>query len=266
MHETIYETLVALRAAGLLPVTAETHEQARAILDVEAAKVAASFRAELKPAIERVWLDAVAQVKTDLAEWLKRMFDRRDEAEWVPTYFELSFGLKKEQRAQRDPNSREQDVKLSVGIRLRGSIDLVERHKESGKLRATDFKSGKVRAKDETIIGGGKTLQPVLYALAIEQMLADAPGYEGRLYYCTSVGGYQSYAIPLDAIARDEAKIVADTVGDALTRGFLPAAPADGECQWCDYRSVCGPYEQERTKPNKGKPAIPKLVELRRRS
>lgn len=266
MHETIYETLVALRAAGLLPVTAETHEQAREILDVQAAKVAASFRAELKPAIERVWLDAVAQVKTDLAEWLKRMFDRRDEAEWVPTYFELSFGLKKEQRGQRDPNSREEDVKLPVGIRLRGSIDLVERHKESGKLRATDFKSGKVRAKDETIIGGGKTLQPVLYALAIEQMLADAPGYEGRLYYCTSVGGYQSFAIPLDAIARDEAKIIADTVGDALTRGFLPAAPADGECQWCDYRTVCGPYEQERTKANKGKPAIPKLVELRRRS
>lgn len=265
MHETIYETLCALRDAGLLPVTQETHEQARKILDEQAAKVAASFRAELKPAIERVWLDAVAQIKTDLAEWLKRMFDEREESSWVPTYFELSFGLTKDKRAQQDPNSSKDPVDLPVGIRLRGSIDLVERHVTSGKLRATDFKSGKVRAKDTTVIGGGKTLQPVLYALTIEQMLAGAAGYEGRLYYCTSVGGYRSFTIPLDAVARDEAKIVSDTVGAALEQGFLPAAPGEGECEWCDYRTVCGPYEEQRTK-HKNKQALAKLIELRRRS
>ena len=36
------------------------------------------------------------------------------------------------------------------------------------------------------------------------------------------------------------------TVAGALSDGFLPAAPAEGDCEWCDYRRVCGPYEETR--------------------
>ena len=30
--------------------------------------------------------------------------------------------------------------------------------------------------------------------------------------------------------------------------GFLPAAPGERACTWCDFRPVCGPREEERTK------------------
>ena len=50
-----------------------------------------------------------------------------------------------------------------------------------------------------------------------------------------------------DQQARDSAQQVADTIGAALREPFLPAAPADGACRWCDYQVVCGPYEQLRT-------------------
>jgi len=36
-------------------------------------------------------------------------------------------------------------------------------------------------------------------------------------------------------------------VDGALGAGFLPAAPDLRECEWCDYRRVCGPYEERRS-------------------
>jgi hypothetical protein len=88
----------------------------------------------------------------------------------VPHRFELSFGLKEHDRPAADPASVPDPVLLEGGLRLRGSIDLVERHPR-GALRATDHKTGKVRAGPDVVVGGGQVLQPVLYALAIEKLL-----------------------------------------------------------------------------------------------
>ncbi len=262
MHETQFETLVALREAKLLPVTARNMPQARAILDAAAASVAARFADELAPAIPRVWEDGIGQIKADLAEWLRRM---PEDPDWVPSHFELSFGLK-QKRSQEDEGSQEAPAALDCGIQLRGSIDLVERS-TTGRLRATDFKSGKVRATDETVIGGGRTLQPVLYALALEKIFPGTVVEEGRLYYCTSVGEYRSYAVPLrdNPDAREAADMVASTVRGAIDKGFLPAAPAERECTYCDYQSVCGPYEEQRTARKPKGPLLP-LRRLRERA
>ena len=59
------------------------------------------------------------------------------------------------------------------------------------------------------------------------------------------------------------AQVVA-TVGRALDGGFLPAAPAKDGCRYCDYRRVCGPYEETRwhRKPA-NEPRIQELLTLR---
>ena len=64
---------------------------------------------------------------------------------------------------------------------LRGSIDLVERHATSRLLRVTDHKTGKNRTEVTTTINGGRTLQPVLYSLVVEEMTHE-PVAAGRLY------------------------------------------------------------------------------------
>ena len=51
-----------------------------------------------------------------------------------------------------------------------------------------------------------------------------------------------------------------EIIDGAVTGGFLPAAPAKDQCEWCDYRMVCGPREEERTRR---KPKIIQLNELR---
>src|SRR5205085_3858817 len=121
------------------------------------------FRDELAPAIDRVWDDGIASIRADVREWLARAID---DTEWSPFKFELSFGLT--ERRQADAASTKDPVALSR-LNLRGSIDLVERRAD-GALRATDYKTGRARAKADAVIDGGEILQPVLYAMALEQL------------------------------------------------------------------------------------------------
>ncbi len=264
VHEVQYALLTKLRDDKMLPVTPDNLDDARDALDGVLRDVSAKFKDALSPAIERVWEDAMGGIAADLREWLRRM---TEEPGWVPAHFELSFGLP-DARAQ-DAQSRKDPAELEIGLKLRGSIDLVEKSAD-GRLRATDSKTGKVRAKkDDTVIGGGEILQPVLYALALESMFPGAKVEGGRLYYCTTQGGFESVFIPLDDIAREAANAVAKTIGGAIEKGFLPAAPnREGKgysaCTYCDFLTVCGPYEEIRTKRKPPGP-LKALIELRRR-
>jgi CRISPR/Cas system-associated exonuclease Cas4 (RecB family) len=264
VHEVQYRLLTLLREEGLLPITAGTLAPAHERLEGVLAEVAREYFDQLSPAIKRVWDDGIANIGADLREWLRRMVD---DPEWTPAHFELSFGLKDVR--QQDVKSMDEPALLDIGLRLRGSIDLVEQRRD-GALRATDHKTGKVRAKkDDTVIGGGEILQPVLYALTLERMFPGTKVVDGVLYYCTTAGGFEKVSVPLDDNARAAARMVAKTVGDALANGFLPAAPnvekkGYSACTWCDFKDVCGPYEEVRMRKKPQGP-LKVLADLRKR-
>jgi CRISPR/Cas system-associated exonuclease Cas4 (RecB family) len=205
-------------------------------------EVAAEHKERLAPAIERVWDDGIRTIKADLREWLER---ECAEVGWLPQNFEFSFGPSQVPHA--DPNSRAEAVQLDCRIQLRGSIDLVERS-VSGALRATDYKTGKVSVDADALIKHGEVLQPVLYALALEKLFPGEQVVGGRLYFCTSKGEFSAALVPLDEEARAAAMTVASAIGDALDRGFLPAAPKKEGCKYCEYLPVCGPNEEHRVK------------------
>jgi CRISPR/Cas system-associated exonuclease Cas4 (RecB family) len=162
----------------------------------------------------------------------------------VPEYFEFSFGLSDEGR---DPASQPDAVLVDDRFRLRGSVDLVERRRAGGALRVTDHKTGRNRTTWKTVIGGGAILQPVLYSLAVERALG-LPVECGRLFYCTAPGGFTDHQIPIDEANRHAGLEALEIIDRAIELAFLPAAPADRACTWCDFRAVCGPHEQERVK------------------
>ena len=85
----------------------------------------------------------------------------------------------------------------------------------------------------------------------------------GVLSFCTERGNFTECVVPLDKRATDAAEQVAKTIDDALAKGFLPAAPGKDECNYCDFRSVCGPYEELRTR-RKETESIEPLEQLRR--
>ena len=142
---------------------------------------------------------------------------------------------------------------------VRGIIDLVE--KRAGVLRVTDHKTGKAPASLPQAVAGGSLLQPLIYALAAEQLL-DAPVEAGRLSYCTQRGGYQQIDIAVNQGTRGRIQRVLEIIDGHIQRGFLAAAPAKDACEYCDYRPVCGPYEELRVS-RKSRDVLDDLNELR---
>ncbi len=258
VHDTQFEVLTELRSSGRLPITAANLRACRDVLDATLDAVAARYAEELVPAIPRVWNDAVAAIRTDLREWLRLL---SEDVAWTPHRFELAFGLSGDDG--RDEHSVPDPVPLDCGIRLRGSIDLVEQARDGSAIRVTDSKTGRARVSPGAVIKGGAALQPVLYALAAEKLL-ELPVVSGRLWYCTSAGGFKETEVELNDRARDAAEALAQTLGGRLERHDFPAFPAEGSCRWCDYQPVCGPHEELRAGP-KSAAAKADLVALRSR-
>jgi CRISPR/Cas system-associated exonuclease Cas4 (RecB family) len=148
------------------------------------------------------------------------------------------------------------------GVRLRGSIDLIEYDESRKVLRITDHKTGKLPQARLQFIGNGEILQPLLYGWAAESLLG-IPVESGRLYYCTQRGEFQQQSVLLNDLSRHVIQQVTGTIDQAIARGFLPAAPRRDACQNCDYHLVCGPYEEIRIRSKPGKELEP-LEEIRR--
>jgi RecB family exonuclease len=244
-HEVQAEFFRALKSDGELPLTEQNLGSALATLDRIVQRVADKYHERLAPAIERVWRDEIADIAKDLRVWARRL---PAAGEWTPAYFEYSFGLPKDLAAEgRDPASRVDPVLLDGRFRLRGSVDLIEQKHGGTALRVTDHKTGKNRTTWRTVIGGGAILQPVLYSLAVEQALG-TPVTSGRLFYCTAPGGFTDHEIPINESTRRAGLEALEIVDRAIELGFLPAAPAERACAWCDFRAVCGPHEELRVR------------------
>jgi ATP-dependent helicase/nuclease subunit B len=238
-HEVQAEFFRVLHRDGRLPVTEEGVLGALASLDTIVRRVADTYHEQLAPAIERVWRDEIADIARDLRVWARRL---PGAADWIPEYFEFSFGLRDEGR---DPRSVRDPVLIDGRFLLRGSVDLVERHRDGSALRVTDHKTGKNRTTWKTVIGGGAVLQPVLYGVAVSQAL-NAVVTSGRLFYCTAPGGFTDHEIPLNDANRHAGLEALEIVDRAIELGFLPPAPAERACTWCEFRVVCGPHEAQR--------------------
>jgi hypothetical protein len=246
-----------LEADGRLPIAS-----AAAVRDTLAHTVAAvadRYRDDLAPAVPRVWDDEVRTLERDLLRWLETISP--EPGGWEPWRFEFAFGLPED--PERDPRSLNQPAIVDGRFRLRGSIDLVERHSPTGRLRVTDHKTGKNRSTRDQVISGGQVLQPVLYSVALEDLL-QTPVQSGRLYFCTAAGGFAAHEIPLVERTRALGVEALQIVDRAIELGRLMAAPGQDACTYCDFKSVCGSNEHRRT-ARKHPAMLQDLAELRSR-
>ena len=254
-HRFQAATLRRLQKDGLLPLSAESLPRAQQLLLWAIKEVHEEAHDRLNPAIERVWKDEINAITQDLKTWLEKLAD--EGAEWTPERFEFSFGL--HDLGGRDEHSVTEPARIDNRFLLRGSIDLIERHRQTGFLRVTDHKTGKNRTKPgQQIVEGGRVLQPVVYGLALEALEKDQTVYSGRLSFCTKVGEFSTYEIPLLDQARRSGLEVLEIIDRSIERGLLAARPAGEACKWCDFQSVCGRGEERRT--NKKDPQ--KFVDL----
>ena len=256
-HSAQFELFRALASAKLLPVTQNELPAALDLADQVLDRVAAQYEDDLAPAIPRVWKSEIENLRTDLRGWLQQV--AASHSDWIPVHFEFGFGLAPD--PNRDPASTSQEAVILDGIRLRGSIDLIERHATSDALRVTDHKTGKSPKDRPQYVGGGAILQPLLYAHAAETLLSQSV-VSGRLFFCTQRGDFSSIDIRLNDESRQRLRRVLETIDRSIEEGFLPAAPQTGACALCDYSAVCGPYEETRVKRKQADRLDP-LIEIR---
>ena len=233
LHEVQFRVLSELQSAHLLPVTPENHADVIRIVDHVFDQTAAEYEDLLAPAISRVWENEMEALRWDTRGWIRQLADSRDG--WVPKWFELSFGM------------GSPPIVLTDGTQVRGAIDMVE--EKEGSLRITDHKTGKVQPPFG-FTRNGEVLQPLLYAQAAETLLGK-PAAATRLFYCTQRADYHVDEIAVTDQARGHLWKVMELIEESLSQGFLPAAPRPDACTYCDYRIVCGPYEEMRIQRKK---------------
>ncbi len=245
-HEAQAETVRRLEARRLLPVIRARLAEAWALLDETLDGLAARYRDDLAPAIDRVWTDEVEKLRVDLKGWLQAVAD--EDGEWAPIRAELGFGFAP--GSGRDRRSSSDPVLIDGAWKLHGVVDLVEaraRPTAAGELRVTDHKTGRNRTAERMVVGHGEVLQPVLYGLAVEQALG-RPVESSRLFYATLAGDFDTRSVPLDDTARRHGAEVLSIVDRAVEDGVILPAPRRQACDWCDYRVVCGPWEEVRAR------------------
>ena len=241
LHEVFFHLGREFRERGLAPLRGERLHEAFALLTEVFRRVEAGVRDRVAPAIERVWQDQMDGLLGDLRGFLQRYA----ETGRIPVANELTFGMGAKQPA--DPASRTEPAVLPGGLRLHGSIDVVERLSD-GSVQITDYKTGKASIEttdSQRILFGGRALQPLLYALAYEA-LSGSPAASGRLYYATIRGAYLETVV--DAAGETSRAAFESFVAGldrAIQGGRFPALPNPGVtyrvCDYCDYLPVCGP-------------------------
>jgi ATP-dependent helicase/nuclease subunit B len=256
-HEVLAEFFRALQPRKMEIATIPL-DAVLEVLDSTLTRIAANYAELLAPAVDRVWQDEIASMRTDLHIWAREL---ATSAGWEPWLSEFAFGLP--DLPGRDPNSRREPVTIDGRFILRGSVDLVERKPGTKILRVTDHKTSKNRSERGSIIGHGQQLQPVIYSLAVEAATG-CTVESARFSYCTTAGGFTEHNVPINERTRGMGIEALEIIDRAVALGMLPPAPAEKACAFCDFLPVCGP-NQERRARRKSREQIADLIELRGR-
>jgi len=127
-------------------------------------------------------------------------------------------------------------------FRLRGFIDRVDEIGEDT-YRVIDYKTGSAKPYEDLVyFGRGRTLQPALYAVAFEQMMArERPGSAPRVaesgYFFPSRRG-EGHEIMVGAFDRERLRRLLEELLGLIEKGYFIAGP-DAKCAYCDFHDVC---------------------------
>lgn len=151
-----------------------------------------------------------------------------------PLYFEYTFGL-----GEHDPAI----ITLPSGetIQVSGKIDRVDEASE-GHFHIIDYKTGSTYGyRNKEIFKGGRQLQHMLYALAIEQHLKLEYGtvQESAYYFPTVKGMAERVIRKQDDVVRTNGADILERLVDVLKFGTFTMTDDENDCKFCEFKTVC---------------------------
>ena len=146
-------------------------------------------------------------------------------ATYAPEGTEVGFGFPP---ARRHPGDFDAPAVLPLEagpLRLRGRLDRLDRHRDTGTLAVWDFKTGSASPYDDPDdpLQGGKALQWALYAYAVEALTGEAVEASG---YAFAHAGELGRRLTFDPAAhRPAAEAVLGALADLARTGSFPMTP-----------------------------------------
>lgn len=197
-----------------------------------ATKSIMKLKDEVPPPSERIFNKEVQ----DILECC-RIFLREEElhcSSYEPLYFEYAFGLGEHRPAV---------VTLPSGntIQVAGKIDRVDKSM-TGHYHIIDYKTGSTYGyENKKVFKGGRQLQHMLYALAIEEHLSLERGTvrESAYYFPTVKGLAKKVVREQDEIVRTNGADILERLIDVLKTGTFTMTDDENDCRFCDFKTVC---------------------------
>ncbi|MGH9368595.1 MAG: PD-(D/E)XK nuclease family protein, partial [Thermoanaerobaculia bacterium] len=239
LHETFRIFFERITEAGEKPQVAR---HLALIQEIARAQIAAW--SDRIPARSRVAFD---EQQSNILFACRTLLAREEEhcRDVTPRFFEVPFGLDRQASGPRALPGSPEPVEIPVGegrsFRLRGRIDRVDEAKD-GTFHVWDYKTGWVwGVKEGAGLRGGRQIQPALYAMALEALLArlGRPGRVSRSGYFfpgRKGEGQRIVALPDPAATRD----VLERLFDLVREGMFPHAVSKEDCKRCDFEAICG--------------------------
>ncbi|HEY6099422.1 MAG TPA: PD-(D/E)XK nuclease family protein [Anaeromyxobacter sp.] len=260
IHRVFRRFLEDLSRSGRRPAFPADLAALEAVADEELG----AMRRRVPPRSELAYARSRDDVRFACRTFLISEAARPDDAE--PVAFEVSFGIPAPPDDDSPPEFPDPvEIALRGGrvLRLRGSIDRVDRD-GAGRYHVWDYKTGaSMYTHEELGIDAGRQIQPALYALAWESLAArrgsaasgaDAPparvarsGY----FFPGRRGLGERFAI---AYSAEEARETLDALFDLVAAGAFPHSPdKDSDCFVCrDLTAFC-PDREEAGKKSRAK-------------
>ena len=196
-------------------------------------------------------LDPVrVRLQSDLEEMLRgEVQAAKDGDGFVPTDFEREFA--------------DLEVALSPGasITFRGTIDRIDVEAGSGRVRVIDYKTGKYYWGKDEHFKGGRELQLAIYNRAARALFPKKEISEAVYYYATAAGDYKRKACPATPeVDRTLTDVLTALDGMAVAGVFPPVADT---CTFCDFKTVCGTFREQRAARKADDPRLAAFRRLR---
>lgn len=150
-----------------------------------------------------------------------------------PLHFEYSFGI---------GDSEPAIIKLPSGdVKIAGIIDRVDQSLD-GRYHIIDYKTGSTYGYEKNkAFKGGRQLQHMIYALAIEQHLNLGEGAveESSYYFPTMKGMAQRFTRKQDITLRTNGLDILQKLIDVIKHGHFEMTEDENDCKFCEFKLVC---------------------------
>lgn len=188
-----------------------------------------AYREEDPPASLSVFEAECAALERDTLGFLAMERElSRDGARWL--HVELAFGF--------DGATSRYELPDGEALQVLGRIDRVDEMPD-GTLRVVDYKTGSslpYTRRHSGAFGGGRRLQPAIYASAVGALLGRTVS-EFQYRFPTERGAHEVISFRSDDLL-PAARLVTELLEHLRHGQFVPTNDSN-DCRFCDYRDIC---------------------------